>query len=404
MFSPTPSLRVLFVVGYLRGNDGITSHLMDLAAGLQAHGWTVALASCMKEELAHTVRGPSWFEERGVRHYYVPFPDSHRPDYRTLDIVRAWPTLRKALRDFRPDLLHLHALSLAPYACLQRLLGGVPYVTTCHIEPRTDSLQTRLGASLSRVSPSFFGNRYVAVSTEMQVALSRGLGVPNSRICTIHHGVDDDHFRPPTPEERSSARAAFGIDPDDFTVSTIGRLNPVKRQDLLIEATARLRERGIRATALIAGSGDWEDFLHRQIADVGATDYVKMLGFSDARTVLWASDTLALLSSREAFALVIPEAMFCGVVPVRTPAAGVHDQIQDGVNGFIVPFDAPEALANRLGELATDPTRRAEMGTAARRFVQHRYTTDAMVRNTISLYEEVLETAGTSSPVPSLRE
>lgn len=397
--------RVLFVVAYLRGNDGITSHMMDLAEGLMASGWSVAIASCMNDDAAHTVRGPSWFESRGIRHFSVPFPDGRRPDNEPADVLRAWPAFRRVLSEFQPDVLHLHSLSLAPYAWLQRATGGVPYVTTCHIQPHADRLKIRLGAQVNRFLPTFLGNRSIAVGSELWTSLHEELHVPADQIDTIPYGIDASRFRPPSGEERAAARAAFSLDPGTFAVSVIGRLNPVKRQDVLIEAVARLREQGVPATALVAGSGDWEPYLRDQIDRLDAHDYVQMLGFTDAQQVVWASDATALPSSWESFGIVVPEAMLCEVVPVRTPAAGATDQIDDGETGFIVPFDDPEAMAQRLRVLAENPEQRAAMGRAARQAVLSRFTAEIMTGNVIRCYRAALgastEPASQAHAVPA---
>lgn len=389
------SPRVLFVVAYLRGNDGITSHMRDLAEGLMADGWTVAIASCMNDNAAHTVRGPAWFESRGIRHFSVPFPDGRRPDNHPRDMLHAWPAFQSVLREFDPDVLHLHALSLAPYAWLQRAMGGVPYVTTCHIQPHANRFKIRLGAAVNRFVPTFLGNRSIAVGSELWDSLHDELNVPAGQIDTIPYGIDASRFRPPTDEERASARAAFDLTPDTFTVSVIGRLNPVKRQDVLIEAVVHLRKQGIPATALVAGSGDWEPYLREKIDELQAGDYVQMLGFTDAQQVVWASDATALPSSWESFGIVVPEAMLCEVVPVRTPAAGATDQIDDGETGFIVPFDDPASMAERLRFLAEYPERRAEMGRSAREAVLSRFTAEIMTGNIIRCYESALAVRAT---------
>jgi glycosyltransferase involved in cell wall biosynthesis len=249
---------------------------------------------------------------------------------------------------------------------------------------------------MNRLFPSFLGSGSVAVSSELHDSLRDDLHVPAERIRTIPYGTDASHFRPPTQKERHEARTELGVQPDEFVISVIGRLNPVKRQDLIVEATSQLRDRGVAATALIAGSGDWETALHGKIDEFGAHRYVKMLGFTDARKVLWASDALALPSSWESFGIVISEAMLCGVVPVRTPAAGARDQIQDGTDGFIVPFDNASAFAERFAYLAEQPEVRHRMSDAAQRSVRKRFTADIMTRDMLSLYEQTIDLGSAS--------
>ena len=68
---------------------------------------------------------------------------------------------------------------------------------------------------------------------------------------------------------------------------------------------------------------------------------VKMQGYvEDMRFIYWASDVIVLPSRHKGFPLILRiEAMLCGIVPLRTPSAGTHDQITHSVDGYIFPFD-----------------------------------------------------------------
>ncbi|ARA93333.1 hypothetical protein AWN76_009270 [Rhodothermaceae bacterium RA] len=122
----------------------------------------------------------------------------------------------------------------------------------------------------------------------------------------------------------------------------------------------------------------------------GVADQVHFPGFTDARTALWAADVLVLPSRREGLPMAVVEAMHCGVVPVRTPAGGHHEQIRDGVTGFLVPFDDAAALTDRLAPLLTDEALRDRMARAARQHALAHFTVDAMTRRTLQLYRAAL--------------
>jgi len=140
----------------------------------------------------------------------------------------------------------------------------------------------------------------------------------------ICHGVETDHFRVPSLQERLDARATFDLKPKAKVISLIGRLYPIKGHDILVQSLAILRNQGINVIALCAGAGNQQeqDSIIKQATQLGVSDLVRLLGFTDPRQVLWASDVLVLPSRLEGFGWVIPEAMLCGVVPVRTPGGG----------------------------------------------------------------------------------
>lgn len=107
-----------------------------------------------------------------------------------------------------------------------------------------------------------------------------------------------------------------------------------------------------------------------------------MIGYQDSQKVYWASDVLVLPSRKEGFPLVIVEAMLSGVVPIRTPAAGAYDQIEDGKTGFIIGFDDYKMLANRLDQLLSDDKFREKIAINAYNFAKENFTADIMVEKT----------------------
>jgi len=387
---PSPPLRILHLVGYLHGNDGITTHLTSLAEGTLRRGGRVGIVSCVRNAPAYHIenRGRERFTALGIPYYYVPFPDPQRPDRRPLDAFRAVKALREAVATFRPDVLHLHSFSLFPYAWMMRALTGVPILSTIHfnLDPRRAGVRALSG--LNSVLP-VLPDGFIALSREQEDQFQTILHAPAGRIFRVPHGADARHFRPPTRTERTAARARLGVPTEDRTVALVGRLDALKGHDVLVGALHRLRGREFPVTALLAGTGAGENDIRRQVADAGLTDAVRFLGFADARDVLWASDVSVLPSRQEAFGLVPVESMLCGVVPVRTATSGARDQIVDGKTGFVIPLDDSDALADRLSVLLTDPSRRAEMAAAALRRAREHFSTDAMMERTLSVYAKV---------------
>jgi glycosyltransferase involved in cell wall biosynthesis len=105
------------------------------------------------------------------------------------------------------------------------------------------------------------------------------------------------------------------------------------------------------------------------------------------RNAYWASDIGLLPSRFEGFGLVVAEAMCCGCVPVRTPSGGCEDQILDGSNGFVIPFNNPLALAARISDLA-DPERRLAMREAAINYASQHLSQDRMIAAIAGVYRD----------------
>jgi glycosyltransferase involved in cell wall biosynthesis len=79
-----------------------------------------------------------------------------------------------------------------------------------------------------------------------------------------------------------------------------------------------------------------------------------------------SADIFVLPTIEEGLALVIGEALSFGLPVITTVNSGAHDLFQNGREGFIVPIRSPEALAEKMQQLADDPTLREQMSTAAR--------------------------------------
>ena len=91
--------------------------------------------------------------------------------------------------------------------------------------------------------------------------------------------------------------------------------------------------------------------------------------------------------------MAVVESMLCGLVTIRTPAAGAHDQITDGKDGFIIPFDDSEALCERI-RMALRKDVSSSIGAAALAKARARFSAGSMGTKTEEVYREALVGAG----------
>lgn len=304
--------------------------------------------------------------------------------------------LEKVLREFKPDVLHVHSLATCPILYPLRVFHNIPIVSSCHLEPDPNDLRfgIKFAAFVNKyLVNNFLGDRLIAVSLNLKDAFINLMSVPESNVRIIHYGMNTEHFKMPVVEERQAARRTYGLSDSSAVICLLGRLSHVKGHDILIQAIQILKSRGLEVIALCAGKGygQEEEELQAEIEKAGVGHLVKLLGFTDTRQVLWASDVKVLPSRREAAPLVIQEAMLCGVVPIRTPASGVRDQIQDGVDGFVIPFDDATALADRLQTLFENPILRHQMSTRAYESAQQKFTSQKMTEKMLAVYSEVIK-------------
>ena len=289
------------------------------------------------------------------------------------------------------DMVHSHYwLSAAAAAPLARE-WDVPQVTMFHTVERLKGQQQGLSPNLAlatsgapkdcpaairiesegRIATSA---DCVIVSTELEgEQLRRLYGLSPSHTRVIPCGVDLDAFTPNTPERRVEARRALDLG-DTPTLLFVGRLDPIKGIDLLLESVALLRT---PARLLVVGgdpNGDPEvERLRARAAELGIADRVRFPGAVPQRelpTYYHAVDAVVVSSRYESFGLVAVEALACGAPVVASAAGGLPSVVRDGENGLLVRWRSPQAFAERIDLLLGDNALRERLMGAARASVE----------------------------------
>jgi glycosyltransferase involved in cell wall biosynthesis len=225
----------------------------------------------------------------------------------------------------------------------------------------------------------------IANSGEMRRDFIGHLGASMARIRVVHNGIDAVRFRPGLA---STFRQQCGAAPDELLVGIASRLAPDKGQETLLRAAAKIVGQVPRARFVIIGDAaifsdnrDYPAELRRLAAELGIAQRVTFTGFcADMAAVYPALDVVVNAARREAFGLVVVEAMACGKVVIGTDAGGIPEIITHGQDGFLFPPGDADKLAKLLLPLLRDPRQRETLGTAARQTVQARFTIEKQAR------------------------
>ncbi|HIJ83678.1 MAG: hypothetical protein HW380_428 [Magnetococcales bacterium] len=187
-----------------------------------------------------------------------------------------------------------------------------------------------------------------------------------------------------------------GFIPDEpLRLLFLSRIHPKKGLPVLIQALARLHERGIAATLAVAGDGeaDYLQFLHRHIAKLRLELWITFHGFlqgEEKNRLMAASHLFVLPSHQENFGLAVVEAMAAGLPVVVSDQVALAEDVELSGAGLVVPVDQPESLAGALGVL-TDPARRRIMAQKGPLWVQEKFSMAAMGRSLSALYHELVQ-------------
>lgn len=222
------------------------------------------------------------------------------------------------------------------------------------------------------------------------------------KIVVIPPGVDVSHFYPIPVDE---ARAFIGIEPDDQMVLYVGRIEPLKGVDILIEAMSCLNFREITSNGpilltIIGGDPDVDPAdmsvemarLQKMCNDLCMGKMVIFLGKRGQETLPYyysAADVVVMPSHYESFGMVALEAMACGTPVIASQVGGLAFLVQDGVTGYHVPDDDPGELCGRLKQLLGDRELRATLGNQANSYAQE-YVWEKIADQIVALYKDVL--------------
>jgi glycosyltransferase involved in cell wall biosynthesis len=199
---------------------------------------------------------------------------------------------------------------------------------------------------------------------------------------TIYHGLDTDYFSP--APRRNGAELPL--------ILAVGRFVEKKGFDQLIEACALLKQQGLRFGCTIVGErGNALESVLALIEARGLADSVRLRSAvtqDELRDIYRAARVFALPcqvmedGDRDGFPNVLAEAMAMAVPVVSTNISGIPEMIDDGVHGLLVEPRNPQALADALRSVLTDPELHARLARAGRERICERFDSR---RTTIAL-------------------
>ena len=325
-------------------------------------------------------------------------------------------------QDLTYDLIHSHYWLSGEAALALRRSWGVPMVHMFHtlgamknqVAGRAEERETnrRIASERCLIESA---DAIVAATSLDRAQMVWHYGAEAARVRVVPCGVDLRRFQ---PRDMVDARATLDLPPPPHRLLLlVGRIEPLKGIDALIQAVALLFERqpGLRGalTALVVGghgAGErsrWnaeQRRLDALRAELGVADAIRFVGARphDQLPLFYAAaDVVTMPSHYESFGMAALEGLACGRPVVATSAGGPAFVIEDGVSGLLTPPNNATALAEQLERLLADDQLRAQMSTAAADRAQ-RFGWPSVACDILRVYRETLEQSTLSRSVALL--
>jgi len=287
--------------------------------------------------------------------------------------------IRKTLKrfgGFRPTFDVIHFLRTKPIKFLE---GKLPFVSTLH---HADS-----GTELAHLHES---DAVMIVSTEWRNYLMNK-GIPSHKLCLVPFGVDTKVFYPPNEEERLQIRQLLNLSKESLVIGFSARrtydADGRKGVDCFIQALRLVKQQVSNIATIIIGPG-WRKLAHKLEME-GITyslipyhiNHEEIAKYYHALDVFWTTARI------EGGPVPLLEAMASGIPCISTPVGAALDLIKDQKNGFIIPFDSPQQIANLTNQIAEKKDFGKRIGIEARKTILQERTWSQTQRKLFETYQ-----------------
>lgn len=308
------------------------------------------------------------------------------------------------------DLIHSHYWMSGIAAIDLSDIWNIPFL---HMYHTLGLMKNRIARSPSEIEGEYRirgekrvlnnADRIIAATLAEKSQLEFLYDAPSSKISVIPPGVDTRHFY---PIPRDEAKEVVGIPDDSHLILYVGRIEPLKGIDNLIQAISIIQRKGDlkccpHNLVIIGGEPNAkpEDMnaemarLQDMVEELGIENFVIFLGKQDQQMLPYyysAAEVVVMPSHYESFGMVALEAMACGTPVVASQVGGLAFLVRDGETGFVVPGNDVEGLSNRLIELIKDKDLRKKLGAKSSEYAAL-YAWENISSKIIEVYEQVLK-------------
>ncbi len=289
--------------------------------------------------------------------------------------VKPYSEMKKELDAFQPEIIHSQTagtvgLAAAHYAKKY----DVPFVSTGHSYPDNYTSQFKLlkpvkkpvDAVVKAYLTSYMKNgEFATMPTEMAI---NDL-VPKNRkrfkveVEALSNGIDLSQFKPKKPATKTCEK--YNLDSKKTRIAYIGRVDPEKSIDVIIDAFSLIAEEFPDTELIIVGDGVAKIKLQKQVAELGLSHQIRFLGKilpPELIDVYRSASFFATASETETQGIVLIEAAAIGLPLIAVDAGAVKELCQNKKNGFLCRPKDVKQISRAMKTLLSDEKLRKEYG------------------------------------------
>jgi glycosyltransferase involved in cell wall biosynthesis len=299
-----------------------------------------------------------------------------------------WPALRTLVRERQIDIVHAHEHKTDLLAMLLGRYERIVPLSTAHAWVGHSWREQLYYAVDKRLLVRF--PHVVAVSSEIRNELLK-YGADPARITVILNAIDPARFKR-DPARRPEARAALGLQDDEIAIGAVGRLEPQKRFDLLMDAFARVSADAPRLRLLIAGDGSLKAELTALVDRLGLAGRCRLIGHcTDIIGFHHALDLYVQSSDYEGTPNAVLEAMALESPTIATDVGGTKELAYDREHALIIPPGQVDALIAAIRDALDHPEATTARAKAARQRIEQELSFDRRMDRLEAIYERLIQ-------------
>jgi len=301
--------------------------------------------------------------------------------------IRAFSLLIKAIREFKPHIIHTHT---AKAGFLGRIASLLSLQKSVRVHTFHGHLLTGYFGSIKRMlvviaekSLAFSTQQLLAVGDKVrQDLLEAGIG-SKEKFALMPPGLALGNL-----PSKDDALTFFGLNNERLQCAFIGRVTQIKRPDRFLDVVSEIKKRGISLDFFVAGDGELLEACRERI--IAENLPVNVLGWqSNIEKVLSAADIVVLTSDNEGTPLSLIQAGMAGLPVVSTNVGSVPEVVLDNVTGLVTSLDVKE-ISDALEKLVSNKALRAQLGIKAQEFTLANFGVQRLVQDHEVLYKKLL--------------